>query len=309
MKALVFGSLNIDYVYRVPHFVERGETLASSSFQRFCGGKGLNQAIALSRAGMQTWMAGAVGEEGGFLLEELRKAGVNTDCVARSDAATGHAIIQNSMDGDNCILLFGGANRCIGRAQIREVLAAFGPGDLLLVQNEINLLEEIVRQAKDKGMLVALNPSPMEKDVILPLLPYADILIVNRIEAEQLCGVQAAEPDVLLRELGGMCSAKEIVLTLGEEGSLLWLDGVLIRQSALPVHAVDTTGAGDSFTGFFLTGLLLNKDPVFALHYAAAAAALAVTRAGAAASIPKREEVLRFMDENEQPHRKELPPI
>ena len=123
MKALVFGSLNIDYVYQVPHFVQRGETLASTALARYCGGKGLNQAVALSRAGMETWMAGAIGAEGVFLLDTLREAGVNTELVARSEESTGHAIIQNSPDGDNSILIFGGANRSISREQAQQLFA------------------------------------------------------------------------------------------------------------------------------------------------------------------------------------------
>ena len=295
MKALVFGSLNIDYVYQVPHFVERGETLASTSFQRFCGGKGLNQAIALSRAGLETCMAGAIGEEGEFLLRELTKAGVDTGFVERCSVPTGHAVIQNSPDGDNCILLYGGANRSICLEQIRKALDPFGPGDLLLVQNEINRLEEIVRAAKERGMRIALNPSPMEKETILPVLPLADIVILNRVEAGQLLESSAAEPERLLEGLAALSPGSMIVLTLGTKGAMLFSDGRVIHQKAFAVRAVDTTGAGDSFTGYFLAGMSLEQDLAFALRYAAAAAAIAVTRAGAAPSIPHREETLRFL--------------
>ena len=296
MRALVFGSLNIDYVYQVPHFVQRGETLASSSFQRFCGGKGLNQAIALARAGMQTWMAGAVGTEGDFLLEELRRAGVNTAHVCRSEAPTGHAIIQNSPDGDNCILLYGGANRVISPEMAAEVLADFRAGDLLLVQNEISSLREIMTLAKERGMPVALNPSPMETETLRPLLPLVDLLILNRLEASQLLGRSMEDAEQLLVDLSALCPGAQIALTLGAEGAMLYQNGVCFRQAAFPVKPVDTTGAGDTFTGYLLAGLT-EEEPAAALRLASAAAALAVTRPGAAPAIPTRVETLRFLSE------------
>ena len=299
MRALVFGSLNIDYVYQVPHFVQRGETLASTSFQRFCGGKGLNQAIALSRAGLETRMAGAVGPEGDFLLEELRRAEVDTGLMFRCDTPTGHAIIQNSPDGDNCILLYGGANRAISPEMAREVLQAFGPGDLLLVQNEISALPEIVSLGKERGMLVALNPSPMDAALVRKLLPSVDLLILNRVEAAQLLGEKSDEPRQILTKLSRLSPSTRLVLTLGAEGALLLDRDGCISQPAFPVRAVDTTGAGDSFTGYLLAGLLQRMSRQDALRYAAAAAALAVTRPGAAPSIPTREETLRFLSENQ----------
>ena len=137
MKVLCFGSLNIDYVYHVPHFAGGGETLAAASLSRFSGGKGLNQSIALARAGLEVRHAGAVGRDGLFLLEELREAGVRTESVeVLEDARTGHAIIQRTPSGENCILLYGGANRRITREQIDRVLSDFGPGDALALQNE-----------------------------------------------------------------------------------------------------------------------------------------------------------------------------
>lgn len=297
MKALVFGSLNIDYVYQVAHFVQRGETLASASLQRFSGGKGLNQAVALSRAGLETFMAGALGEDGAFLLDELRLSGVDTRFVAHTALPTGHAIIQNTPDGDNCILLYGGANRSVTEEQAAAVLGQFGPGDLLLVQNEISALLPIMRLGKEQGMHVALNPSPMEIDLMRQALPLADTLLLNRIEAAQLLDMENAGPETLLRLLQERFGIGEIVLTLGGEGAMLLRDGEALRQEAFPVHAVDSTGAGDTFTGYYLAGLLQGGDAAFALRFAAAAAAIAVTRPGASPSIPVREETLRFLEE------------
>nr|WP_326208084.1 ribokinase [uncultured Oscillibacter sp.] len=296
MRALCFGSLNIDYVYQVPHFVGGGETLAAGSLSRFSGGKGLNQSIALARAGLEAWHAGAIGRDGRFLLEELQEAGVHTGYVeVLEDVSTGHAIIQRTPSGENCILLYGGANRSITREQVDRVLAGFGPGDALVLQNEISQLPYLAERAKARGMTVALNPSPMEEG-LLPLLPLADYLLLNEIEAAQLCqGLGSALPEAeedLAAALAAALPSTAVVLTLGPRGSL-YADGTrLARQAAVPVRAVDTTAAGDTYTGFFLAGALEGRGVEWAMEFAAAAAAIAVTRPGAAPSIPSREEVL-----------------
>ena len=296
MRALCFGSLNIDYVYQVPHFVGGGETLAAGSLSRFSGGKGLNQSIALARAGLEAWHAGAIGRDGRFLLEELQEAGVRTGYVeVLEDVSTGHAIIQRTPSGENCILLYGGANRSITREQVDRVLAGFGPGDALVLQNEISQLPYLAERAKARGMTVALNPSPMEEG-LLPLLPLADYLLLNEIEAAQLCqGLGSALPEAeedLAAALAAALPSTAVVLTLGPRGSL-YADGTrLARQAAVPVRAVDTTAAGDTYTGFFLAGALEGWGVEWAMEFAAAAAAIAVTRPGAAPSIPSREAVL-----------------
>ena len=288
MKALVFGSLNIDYVYRVPHFVAKGETLSSFSLEKYCGGKGLNQAVALSRAGMDTWMAGAVGEDGDFLLEELRSAGADTSLVCRGTIPTGHAIIQNSPDGDNAIVLFGGANRSVTKEQAQEVLRHFARGDLLLLQNEISSLQAIVSLARERGMRIALNPSPMDAPLIRELLKDVDLLLLNRVEAAQLLGEESGTAESRLEKLHEEYPEITIVLTLGEDGSLLRGKDLKLRQRAFPVRAVD-----------FLASLLQSSDAARALRCAAAAAALAVTRPGAAPSIPRLDEVLRMLEGEE----------
>nr|WP_325213041.1 ribokinase [uncultured Oscillibacter sp.] len=296
MKVLCFGSLNIDYVYQVPHFASGGETLAAASLQRFSGGKGLNQSIALARAGLEVRHAGAVGTDGLFLLEELRAAGAGTGYVeVLEDVSTGHAIIQRTPAGENCILLYGGANRRITREQVDRVLADFGPGDALVLQNEISELPYLTERAKARGMTVALNPSPMERG-LLPLLPRADYLLVNEIEAAQLLEyLDRAVPETaegLAEALADRFPAAAVVLTLGPQGSLCAAGGRLVRQAAHPARAVDTTAAGDAYTGFFLAGVLTGQSVEQAMEYASAAAAIAVSRPGAAPSIPSREEVL-----------------
>ena len=256
MKALCFGSLNIDYTYRVDHFVQPGETLAADSLQVFSGGKGLNQAIALARAGAETCMAGAVGEDGRFLLEELSAVGVCTDYVGvLQQVRTGNAIIQNDKTGDNCILLYGGANRAVTEAQADEVLRHFSAGDWLLLQNEINNLPYIMRRAHERGLRIAFNPSPMEARVLEWPLEYVDLFLLNRVEAAQLAGTDGAA-DGLLRVLREKFPGAAVVLTLGAQGAVYADSEQTIRQAAYPAEAVDTTAAGDTFTGFFLASLM-----------------------------------------------------
>ena len=292
MKVLCFGSLNIDYTYRVSHFVRQGETLAAESLQVFSGGKGLNQAVALARAGAETWMAGAVGEDGRFLLEELAAAGVRTDhvCVLQQER-TGNAIIQNDRAGDNCILLYGGAKRAVAEAQVDAVLQHFGAGDWLLLQNEINQLPYIMRQAHARGMKIAFNPSPMEARVLEYPLESVGLFLLNRVEAAQLAGTDGADEQALLADLRGRFSRAAVVLTLGADGAVYTDGAETVQQAAYPVQAVDTTAAGDTFTGFFLAARMRGEGAPRAMELASRAAAIAVTRRGAAPSIPTFAEV------------------
>ena len=292
MKVLCFGSLNIDYTYRVSHFVRQGETLAAESLQVFSGGKGLNQAVALARAGAETWMAGAVGEDGRFLLEELAAAGVRTDhvCVLQQER-TGNAIIQNDRAGDNCILLYGGANRAVTEGQVDAVLQHFGAGDWLLLQNEINQLPYIMRQAHARGLKIAFNPSPMETHVLEYPLESVDLFLLNRVEAAQLAGTDGTDGQALLAALRGRFSRAAVVLTLGADGAVYTDGAETVQQAAYPVQAVDTTAAGDTFTGFFLAARMRGEGAPRAMELASRAAAIAVTRRGAAPSIPTFAEV------------------
>ena len=163
MKVLNFGSLNLDYVYQVESILIPGETQASKDRKTFCGGKGLNQSIALAKAGIPVFHAGMIGEEGDILLETCRENGVNTDFIRKIQGPGGHTVIQVDKNGQNCILLFGGSNRSITREFVDEVLSAFEKGDILLLQNEINELDYIIDQAYEKGMMIILNPSPYDK--------------------------------------------------------------------------------------------------------------------------------------------------
>lgn len=295
MKILNFGSLNIDYTYDVDHFVRGGETLSSKALHLFPGGKGLNQSIAASRSGADVWHAGAVGKsDGEFLIKQLNEAGVNTDYVKRLEVPSGHAIIQRQPDGGNCILLFGGSNQEITRRMADEVLEHFGKGDYLLLQNEISEVGYIMKRAAEKGMRIVLNPSPMDEKIGKLPLENVDYFLLNEVEAESLCGEGANRPEAMMEKLTKGFPKAKIVLTLGSQGSLYWDGEKMIKQPCYKVKAVDTTAAGDTFTGFFIGGLSQGMEGVKALDWAAIAAAVAVSRAGAATSIPSKEEVDRF---------------
>ena len=301
MKVLCFGSLNIDYTYTVPHFVQKGETISCTELRLFGGGKGLNQSVALSRAGLNVSLAGAIGEDGRFLLDELQRAGVDTRYVdILPGVRTGHAIIQNDAEGDNCILVFGGANHCTGREQIDRVLSSFGKGDLLTLQNEIRELDYLIRKARARGMKIALTPAPMNEAVKDLPLEEIDYLFLNEVEASCLLGHEVeTAPLEAARELRRRFGVKNVALTLGAEGSVFSGETGDFVQAAIPAEAVDTTGAGDTFAGFFLAGALQGFDTQRALYFASAAASIAITRSGASASIPDRDEVLeRIYREN-----------
>ena len=298
MKILSFGSLNIDYVYSVPHFVKKGETLSAKELNVYTGGKGLNQSIALSRAGVETYQAGAIGTDGMFLLEQLKEAGVKTDLVKiLDDVRTGNAIIQNDDEGDNCIVLFGGANQAITKEQVDEVFKDFTNEDYLLIQNEINELSYIVEKAKEEGMKIILNPSPMNEKIMKLPLDQIDYFILNEIEAMQILKMDKPE------EIDGKYIASllherfkdaTIVLTLGSEGSVCISDDEYVEQSIYKVKAIDTTAAGDTYTGYFIAGILNGKTIKESMDIASKASAIAVTRQGAAPSIPVLEEVEEY---------------
>ena len=189
MKILVFGSLNIDRRYIVDHFVQPGETLSSLDVGTFSGGKGLNQAIACKKAGSDVYMAGKIGKDGAFLLAELKDADVSTKHVfIDEDMMSGHAIIQVDTNGQNCIITYGGTNRAITKEEIDEVLADFSAGDIILMQNEINSMEYIIEQAHAKGMLVALNPSPIDDALMNSDLSKVTYFIMNEVEAAKISG-------------------------------------------------------------------------------------------------------------------------
>ncbi len=295
MKVLCFGSLNLDYVYPVDHIVRLGETESSDGVSLNCGGKGLNQSIALARAGVSVWHAGLVGTEGQPLIDKCVQNRVNTDHVNMIEGRSGHTIIQVDKEGNNSILLFGGANRCITEDLIDEAISDFEEGDIILLQNEINLLHVIIEKAYEKGMQIVLNPSPFNESLTKCDLNKVSYFILNEIEGEQMTGVK--EPKGIIKELKRLFPVAGIVLTLGEEGSIYLKGEDICRQKAYKVRAVDTTAAGDTFTGYYIFAMINGMKPEEALDLASKASAIAVSRQGALDSIPTIEEVFDFKEE------------
>lgn len=292
MRILNFGSLNIDHVYHVEHLVQPGETL-TADYSRQPGGKGLNQSVALAMAGAEVYHAGLVGPEGNFLRERLEDSGVDCSWLAPTRLPCGHAMIQVDPAGENAIVLFPGSNHGLTRAYIDRVLAHFEKGELLLVQNELNELPYLMRQAAARGMEIAFNAAPMTeavRDYPLELLRW---LLVNRGEAAALTGEE--DPEKSAEALCGRYPGLALILTLGADGVLYRRDEVSLFIPARRVEAVDSTGAGDTFVGYFLAAVADGADPGYALTLATAAAALAVTRPGAADSVPSLEEVLKTL--------------
>lgn len=286
-KILNIGSLNLDYVYAVPHFVTAGETLLASRRDVFAGGKGLNQTVAAARAGADVYHSGAVGADGDMLLDLLRDAGADVSAVSRVDVPTGHAVIQVTPQGENAILILGGANRSVSADAVEGALGKVAAGDILLLQNEINGLDAILRRAAEKGLRILFNPAPMEAAVKELPLHLLDTLIVNEGEGKALAGDMDA--------LRAAYPRQKILLTRGSRGATLWTGSELLFQPAFPVAALDTTAAGDCFLGYYAAALSEGQPYARALRLASAASALAVQRRGAAPSIPIRREVEAFL--------------
>lgn len=236
---LSYGSLNLDLVYQVPHFVQAGETLSSTSRTVHCGGKGLNQSIAAARAGGTVSHAGKIGGDGTVLTDILRESGVDTDFVTVGDGPSGHAVIQVDPSGQNCILLFGGCNQEITHEEIDRALAHFQTGDYLILQNEINGLDYLMTQAARQGLRIVFNPSPTDESIFRLPLGEAWLLIFNEIEGAALSGCDDEE-DILntLRQRWPRC---RLLLTLGSHGCVYDDGQRRLRQGIYQAETVDTT--------------------------------------------------------------------
>ncbi len=295
MKIYNFGSLNVDRVYGVEDFVRAGETILAKSLSFFPGGKGLNQTIALARAGANVYHVGCIGRDGAILKETLVENQVPLTYVKELDADGGHTALQVSESGQNAIVVYSGTNHMLTEEFINEVMQTIEPGDYVLMQNEINLVPYIIRRAKEAGAVVALNPSPITKELTTYPLEMVDLFIVNEIEGEALTGEK--EPEKILRVFREKYPHAKIVLTLGSEGSCYQDEETFATQEIYKNTVVDTTGAGDTYCGYLLTCLMEGVPVKEALNMATAASSIAVSRQGAAPSIPKREEVEGFLKE------------
>ena len=291
-KLVNLGSLCVDNVYRVGSIAATGETVASASHDVFPGGKGLNQSIAAARAGAQVVHVGCVGDDGDWLRDTLAAEGVDVSGVRIVDGSSGHAVIQVNDRGENAIVIAGGANRTLDNADVERALDQVRADDWLLLQNEINDLEEVLRLARERRCRLAFNVAPVDGREAGYDLADVHLLIVNEIEAAALAGT--TDPPTAAKLLRDRLPNAEVVLTLGKDGLIHAGANGLSRLAAYPVQAMDETAAGDAFIGFLMAALLAGDDIEPALRMGSAAGALAATKAGAASSIPTLTEVRKL---------------
>lgn len=296
MQVFNFGSINIDLVYRVPHLVTPGETLLSRSLDTVLGGKGANQSVALARAGARVHHIGKLGEADAWARDQLAEAGVAVSYVSTIDGPSGHAIIQVDDEGENSIILHGGANQSFTHDQLAEVLNLANPGDWLLMQNECNALDSAFALAKSRGMRIAFNPAPMTESAAQLPLERCEVLIVNETEAAALAGHDDLEAAIVT--LSKRYPDTRLVLTLGSKGAMLQHGSQQYTAKAMKVAAVDTTGAGDTFVGYYLASLIGGLGDEDALRRSCAAGALSVTKKGATPSIPTIAELELFLSQS-----------
>lgn len=297
-KIMVIGSMNMDLVIRTPYIPPNGETVLGNGFMTVPGGKGANQAVAASRLGGTVKMGGCVGRDGfgDELLENLRKNGVDTEWVLRDEAApTGVAVIL-VQDGDNRIVVDPGANFRLSTEHIRGMESAIAESDILLLQLEIPLesVEEAVRIANIHGVPVILNPAPA-REIPAELYRKIAVLTPNESECRMLSGMAADTAEDAksagqkLLELG----AERVVVTLGGNGSVFGDRGGFTHMPGLKVPVVDTTAAGDSFSGALAVALAEGKSLAQAVEMATLVGSKTVQKAGAQPSLPYRNEISR----------------
>lgn len=258
--------------------------------QLHAGGKGLNQSLALARAGTEVRHLGAVGAGGDSLIAVLQQSGVDVSGIAVSQEPTGHAVIQRDLAGENAIVLFSGANRTLEISQIQQAITTLPSNSWVLTQNETNAVPEILSIAKATGKRVAWNPAPFTIECRDYPLDGVDVLIVNEIEGQGFSG--ETDPTRMLTALAKRVPQAILVLTLGEAGSMAWVNQQIVSQPAPRVErVVDTTAAGDTFTGYLLAAISQNASLPTALERASRAAAVCIQRSGAAPSIPWAREL------------------
>lgn len=278
------GSINADMVYALPYLPAPGETLAADSLVQGLGGKGANMSVAAARAGSHCCHIGAVGADGKWALDRLTEYGVDTRHIVTGGVPTGHAIIAVDKAGENSIILFPGANRTITENQLGQALSAASAGDILVMQNETNMQAGAAKMGRDLGLRVAYAAAPFDAEAVQAVLPYLDLLFLNEVEAQQLTAATGKTPDAL--------GIADVIVTLGAKGARHFaVDGTVSDVPALTVKPVDTTGAGDTFTGYVLSGLDRGLPIAQAMGQAARAGGLMVTRLGAADAIPDLKEV------------------
>ncbi len=299
MAILNYGSLNVDHTYHVPHLVRPGETISATTVDVAPGGKGANQSAAAALASASVTHIGQVAEGGRFLIDELSARGVDTSGIRLGDVPTGRAIIQVDDAAENSIVLFSGANRAFAPGDVDSALdSAFerlpgeesAGGHVLLLQNEVAHVGHAIATGHERGLSVCLNPAPMTPAVADYPLELVDTLVVNEVEGAALVGGEANEE--IFENLVAAYPHAAVILTVGADGVYAAQGAEVVRVEAERVEVVDTTGAGDTFIGYYLARRQVGDGFEGALRIANHAAALAVGRQGAMPSIPTLAEVL-----------------
>lgn len=296
MKILNFGSLNIDIFFRVENIVKPGETISAKSIEKRPGGKGLNQSVALSKSFENVYHAGSVGDDGIFLIDYLNSENINTKYIKKSDKLTGNAIIQVDDRGENSIVLYKGANFDNDKKFIDEVLDNFDKDDILLLQNEISSMKYLIDKAYEKGMKIVLNPSPITDEIKEFDFNKIDLLLVNEIEAKNIANKNSVDESI--DYFTTTYKNINLIVTVGSKGSIFVNKNEKIKQEGIKVQSVDSTGAGDTFTGFFVSYFYQGKNVRDCLKFASLASALSVTKSGASISIPSLCDVKEFERKN-----------
>jgi ribokinase len=277
------GSINIDNFYEVPHLPTAGETLAATNYGFGLGGKGANMSVAAARAAARVVHIGAIGHDGLWTRERLLEYGVDTPHIAEIEVPTGHANIVVDRDGENNIVLFQGANVHLTEAIIGAALTEAAPRDFLLMQNETNGQGYAATTAQSLGLRVAYAAAPFDAASVEQIIEKIDLLVLNEIEAAQL--------EAALGKPVGALGVTDVVVTLGADGCKWVSNSGEIHFDAYRAEAVDTTGAGDTFTGYLIAGLDRGMDMTSAIDLALKAGALMVARRGTADVIPDLKEI------------------
>lgn len=303
MKILNFGSCNIDYVYSLDHILKSGETQEADNMCIFPGGKGLNQSIAVAKAGSYIYHACCFGSDGKLLQDFLTENGVDISYAKTVDERNGHAMIQVDKEGANSICVYKGSNGAVSKNYIDDVLNYFSCGDIIVLQNEISNVDYLIKKAAEKGMIVIFNPSPISASIAKMDFKLITYLVLNEGEIKDISSCD--EIGECLKILKIKYPKLKIVLTLGSDGCIYTDEKNNIYQPAFDVRVVDTTAAGDTFMGYFVDGISNAEKYEDILKIASAASALAVTTKGAAPSIPDKESVLNALENIKQHNIKE----
>ncbi|MEG2353670.1 MAG: ribokinase [Clostridium sp.] len=298
-KICVIGSLNIDLVVKVENMPKKGQTLIGSDFSQVSGGKGANQAVAMSRLGGKVNIIGKVGSDsfGERLLNELKNHSVDTNYIDIEEGATGVAMITVDKNADNSIVVAPGANFKVDREYIDKNIEAIESSNIVVLQLEtpLDTIKYALKKSKELCKYTILNPAPavkLEDDVIANV----DLLTPNETELEILSGVEIKCQEDIEKAANLMIQkgVKELIVTLGSKGSLYINKDVSLFKKAYKVKAIDTTAAGDSYTGALAVALANDKSIEEAMDFASKVGALTVMKEGAQSSLPSLEDVLNF---------------